>query len=117
VVEDDRIVRESTAAMLEDLGFDTIEMESGEDALDLLRTGRTVDLIIADYSMGGMTGTELARSARTIHSDLPVLITTGYGEIPVHNDDAQLPMLRKPYGPSQVMGEIEKILGSRRPLA
>lgn len=112
VVDDDSLVCASTAALLEELGFDAIEAESGERALDLLRNGRMVNLMITDYAMSGMSGIDLARAARAILPDLPVLIATGFGDIPKVNNDVNLQMLRKPYNAAQVLVEIEKSLGA-----
>ena len=57
VVDDDPMVVASTAAMLEDLGHVVIEALSGARALDLLRSGAKVDVVITDHAMPGMTGT------------------------------------------------------------
>ncbi|SAK59851.1 PAS/PAC sensor hybrid histidine kinase [Caballeronia glebae] len=107
VVDDDPLVGGSTAALLEDLGHSVIEAESGDRALQILRSGRAVDLIITDYSMPGMTGIELVAAARAIFPRLPVLLATGYAELPT---DAQpgVRKLRKPYQRSQLIAEIAK---------
>lgn len=56
LVDDDPAVRDVTAAMLEDLGYAVIEADDGEAALELLSKGVRIDLMLADYSMPGMTG-------------------------------------------------------------
>jgi CheY-like chemotaxis protein len=59
LVDDNALISTSTEYLLEDLGHDVIEANSGEDALDVLKKGQKVDLLITDYSMPKMTGTQL----------------------------------------------------------
>ena len=58
------VVVASTAAMLEDVGHVVSEALSGVHALDLLRLGTKVDVVVTDHAMPGMTGSELARQIR-----------------------------------------------------
>ena len=78
LVDDDLNVRVVTTAILEELGAAVIEAESGAAALLALRTG-TVDLVLADLTMPGMTGIELAAEVAKLAPDLPVVLMTGYG--------------------------------------
>jgi PAS domain S-box-containing protein len=81
LVDDEALVRESTANMLEDLGYDVVEAVSAEDALRLINGGLHPDVLITDHLMPGMNGTELANRVR---ADLPatsVLIVSGYAEV------------------------------------
>ena len=80
LVDDDPAVRDVTAAMLEDLGYGVIEASDGAAALDLLSKGIRVDLMLADFSMPGMTGGELAAAVAELRPDLPVLMVTGYAD-------------------------------------
>src|ERR1700733_11795655 len=80
LVDDDPAVREVTAAMLEDLGYEVIEADDGAAALDLLaRIGR-IDLMLMDFSMPGMTGMELIKEVTEGRPELPVLLVTGYAD-------------------------------------
>ncbi|QAY75107.1 PAS domain S-box protein [Sphingosinicella sp. BN140058] len=81
LVDDEELVRMSTADMLIDLGFDVIELASAEEALHLVREGAGVDLLVTDHLMPGMTGVELARQVRTVSPELPILIVSGYAEM------------------------------------
>ncbi|GAA4330538.1 response regulator [Pigmentiphaga soli] len=111
VVDDDALVGASTAALLEDMGHTSIEAESGERALGILRSGRPVDLVITDYSMPGMTGAELAKAVRAQFPSLPVLLATGYAELPP-DAEPDLPKLRKPYQQNQIVAEIARCVGA-----
>jgi len=63
LVDDDALVSDGTAAMLEDLGHAVIEASSGQAALRLLEANPGVDIVITDHAMPGMTGMELARAS------------------------------------------------------
>jgi PAS domain S-box-containing protein len=110
VVDDDVLIAMSTVDMLEDLGHEVIEAHSGGRALDILRNGRAVDLIITDYSMPEMNGAQLAKAAREIQPDVPVLLATGYAELPP-GLGIGLPRIGKPYQQDQLAAKIKKVLG------
>jgi CheY-like chemotaxis protein len=95
LVDDDPIVAEGTAAMIEDLGYLVVEAESGARALDLLRTDPNFDIVITDYVMPGMTGSQLAEEVRRMRPGLPVAIATGYAD--AAREASGLPRLNKPY--------------------
>jgi nitrogen-specific signal transduction histidine kinase len=80
VVDDDALIAMSTVDMLEDLGHDVIEANSGDHALEILRDDRPVDLLVTDYSMPRMNGVQLAAAAREVRPELTILLATGYAE-------------------------------------
>src|SRR5215218_146384 len=96
VVDDDSLVLTNTAAMLEDLGHEVIEATSGEQALRVLRRGKRIDLLITDQVMPGMTGTQLIAAIRAEWPHLPVILATGYAELPAETDPDLL-RLSKPF--------------------
>lgn len=109
LVEDDALIAMSTVDMLEDLGHEVIEANSGSSALEILEDGRAVDLMITDYSMPMMTGMELAMAARHLRPALPILLATGYADLP-DSTGIDLPRLGKPYQQDQLAAEIAKLL-------
>ena len=80
LVDDEDLVRMSTADMLMDLGYTVVEASSGEEAVRLVADGLRPDVLVTDHLMPGMTGVELARDLRSRRPDLPVLIVSGYAE-------------------------------------
>jgi signal transduction histidine kinase len=112
VVDDDPLVVTSTAAMLEDLGHIVTEALSGSRALDLLRLGTKVDVVVTDHAMPGMTGLELARQIRQHWPHLPVILATGFADLPA-SEDSGLPRLAKPYRQEDLAAQIAKVLGAR----
>lgn len=94
LVDDDAMVAAGTTAMVEDLGHSVMAADSASRALDLLRTHPNVDVVITDYAMPGMTGSELAEEIKRVRPGLPVVIATGYLDAP---EETGLPRLNKPY--------------------
>lgn len=95
LVDDEDLVRDSTAEMLAELGFRVVEVESAETALAKLRAGLTADLVITDHLMPGITGSELAHQLNLDRPDLPVLVISGYADL--EGLSPELPRLAKPF--------------------
>jgi CheY-like chemotaxis protein len=111
LVDDDALIAMSSVDMLDDLGHEVVEANSGSQALELIRSGQHFDLVITDYSMPGMTGAQLAEAARRIHPALPIVLATGYADLPA-GTDIDLPRLAKPYSQTQLAREIGKAVAS-----
>jgi CheY-like chemotaxis protein len=86
-----------------------IEANSGERALDILREDRRIDLLMTDYSMPRMNGCQLAMAAHELRPELPILLATGYAELP-STSDVDLPRIGKPYHQDQLAAAIDKVL-------
>ena len=95
LVDDDELVRMTTADMLADLGFAVIEAASAEAALQILEAGPPIDVVITDHLMPGMTGVELARVVNQRRPVVPVVIISGFGA--VDGIAPNLPRLTKPF--------------------
>jgi signal transduction histidine kinase len=111
LVDDDLLIAASTQALLEDLGHRVIEAHSAREALDLVESGLTPDLVITDHAMPGMTGTELAVTLRSRDPALPILLATGYQELK-GGQPLDLPRLSKPYNQARLSTEIARLLPS-----
>jgi CheY-like chemotaxis protein len=117
VVDDDPLIAMSTVDMLEDLGHTVVQANSGQLALELIERGQPFDLLMTDQAMPGMTGIELAEIVQTKRPALPVLLATGYADLP-SNKAGQLPRLWKPYQQTELQEHIDRLLaGSVRPSA
>jgi PAS domain S-box-containing protein len=112
-VDDDELVLTNTIAMLEDLGHSGIAASSGEQALDLLRQHGSVDLVVTDYAMPQMNGTQLAERIRKEWPGLPVLIATGFAEMEP-DSDPNLPRLAKPFTQTELLKELERVIPRAR---
>jgi PAS domain S-box-containing protein len=109
VVDDDPLIAMSTVCMLEDLGHTVIEANSAQRALEILEAGQAVDLMMTDQAMPGMTGVELAEIVRRKRPNMPVLLATGYADLPTAHK-SKLPRLSKPYHQAQLQAEIDRLL-------
>ena len=99
LVDDHPEVRTTTAAMLAELGHSVIEAENGKEALLALGNGEPrCDLVISDYAMPHLSGTEFVRKARELFPDVPAIIITGYAEADAVRDRPDsVEILLKPF--------------------
>src|SRR4051812_30588320 len=101
VVDDEALVGHVTATMVEDLGHTSMWVPSGAEALELVRSGREIDVVITDHAMPGMTGDQLAEQIHKLIPGMPIILATGFADLP--GSYAQdLPRLSKPYGPDDL---------------
>lgn len=107
LVDDEEIVRASTAAMLSELGFEVLEAGSGEEAMQTIGGAKEIDLLVTDHLMPGMTGTDLALTARTTRPELQVLLVSGYAER--EGVDPSIPRLSKPFRKDELAEAIAKL--------
>jgi PAS domain S-box-containing protein len=108
-VDDDPLIAMSTTEMLEDLGHRVIGASSALHALDILKSEQPIDLMVTDHVMPGMTGIELAAATRQVRPSLPILLATGYAELP-EGTQLDLPRLAKPYHQDQLRDQLDQLL-------
>ncbi len=112
VVEDDNDVRHSTSHLLKELGYRILEAESPRAALAVLEREH-VDLLFTDMVMpGGMSGLELARQATAGNPRLKVLMTSGFTELAMRENElaAKFELLSKPYRRQELAQRIFRAL-------
>jgi CheY-like chemotaxis protein len=107
LVDDEELVRESTADMLEDLGYEVVEAASAEEALRLIADGLKPDVLVTDHLMPGMNGTELVNIIRADLPGTPVLIVSGYAE--VDGIAPEVPRLVKPFRSSDLATSLAEL--------
>lgn len=112
VVDDDVLIQMATSDMVVDLGHEAREAGSGRAALEILRSGEVIDLVISDQSMPGMTGIELAAEIRSFRPEMPILLATGYGDLP--DNDLGLPRLGKPFRIEELGAQIDALTARSR---
>jgi two-component system, cell cycle sensor histidine kinase and response regulator CckA len=81
LVDDEPVITELGEKMLKRLGYHVSSITSSPEALDLFRSNPSgFDLVITDYTMPHMSGTDLAREIKRIQPDIPVILCTGISE-------------------------------------
>jgi len=113
IVDDDPGQRSLLDSFLRSQGFETVLAQSGEQALEVLRS-EEFSLMISDVRMPGLTGLETLRRARQEHATLPVLLVTAYADI---RDavgamrDGALNYLAKPIDLDELVTTVRQVTG------
>jgi CheY-like chemotaxis protein len=97
-----------TAAMILDLGHTAIEAHSGAEALQVLGSGLKVDVVLTDHAMPAMTGLQLAEFIHTRFPGLPIILATGYAELPVDPATLGIARLAKPCTQHEIAAAIHQ---------
>lgn len=94
-VDDDPLILMNMVDMLEDLGHSVVEAPSAKIALDQLGKAK-FDLLVTDHAMPHMTGSQLIKEAKARFPELPVILATGYADLPP-GANADVLRLSKPF--------------------
>ena len=113
-VDDDPLVLLNAKAMLEDLGHTVITAKSGAEAVEVLDHGAQIDLLITDQAMPNMTGLQLADIVREGWPEVPIIIATGYDEMPA-GAEVRFEKLSKPYFQSDLSRAIATAIRDKAP--
>ena len=114
LVDDEMLVRASTADMLTELGYDVVEAVNAEDALQKFQTGQPFDMLVTDHLMPGMNGVDLVHAVRELEPGLPVLIVSGYAE--TDGVPQYLPRLTKPFRQADLAAAIAGVVEAEEPV-
>jgi CheY-like chemotaxis protein len=112
-VDDDALVLMNTGDLLEDLGHNVVLAHSGKEALERLAEFN-FDLIVTDHAMPRMTGAQLIAEVRTRQPDMPILIATGYADLPAGSELVDVPRLPKPFSQLQLKRAVDGLISTRR---
>jgi len=114
VVDDNRIMLELVKRILEREGFVAHCVESGEEALELIKQ-RAFCLMITDFNMPGLDGLELARKGLEIAPQMPIIMDTG-GISPkiirLAKEIGIAMVMSKPFLPTELMKTIRDVMGT-----
>jgi CheY-like chemotaxis protein len=114
IVEDDEDVRDSTVALLRELGYSVLAARNGAEALSRLQGSEQIDVLFTDVVLAqGMNGQLLAVEAAALRPTLPVLFTTGHALSAIIRDgrlDPGVQFLAKPYTQREIAQRLRAIL-------
>ena len=115
LVDDDREVREALGQTLELADLDPVIAGSFVEAKDLIEP-RFDGIVVSDIRMPGRDGFHLLAHAREVDPDLPVILLTGEGDIPMAVKairEGAFSFLEKPCAPQDFLAQVEKALKAR----
>ena len=112
LVEDEPMVRTVAERALTRHGYSVLTASNGEDALEILRGGHVVDLLISDVVMPVMDGPAMVREARKSHPDVPILFMSGYAEEQLRKsiDIEHVAFLPKPFSMQELAEAVRTVL-------
>ncbi|RXH16772.1 response regulator [Bradyrhizobium guangzhouense] len=112
LVDDEPLVRMSTAEMLRELGYWVVEASSAEDALQRVKDGLRPNLLITDHLMPGMSGTDLGLALRNQYPELQILVVSGYANNEGITPD--LSRLTKPFRSDELAASLANLAKAGR---
>lgn len=114
LIDDESAVREIAVEILKSHGYEVTAAPSGAVALELAKSrGQPFDLVVADVSMPGLSGPEVALQLRKLWPNLRVLLVSGYSDEALVGPEAlgaRTSFLQKPYGVSQLGARVREVL-------
>lgn len=112
VVDDNVEVLDASAAIVAHLGYRPVCACDGQDALRIIESDPTIDILLTDIQMPGMHGFELARRAKAIRTDLKIVYVTGQPDPTLERTEETFgPIVRKPFGRRQLAMYLRLVSG------
>jgi len=112
LVDDDELIRESVAPMLEMLGHQVLTASGGASALRLLESSGAMDLMILDMNMPGMSGADTLPRVLELCPGMPVVMATGFSDheiAPLLAGHPEVSILRKPFSMKEFQRKLDSI--------
>ena len=116
IIEDEPAVRMLVREVLEQLRYEAVEFADPLAALPYLASDERIDLMISDVGLPGMSGRELAETARAHRPDLPILLITGYAENAAIRSGflgANMSMVTKPFSLDELAAKVSEMISPR----
>ncbi len=111
VLEDEADVRQTLCEQLHQLGYLTLEAETGQQALRMLEASPDIEIFISDLMLpGALSGAEVINHVRVHFPHLPLLLMSGQDLRPAHNPALpDVELLRKPFTRAQLAQALRKV--------
>jgi PAS domain S-box-containing protein len=109
LVEDDALIRMSSADMVQELEHDVTEAASAEDAISVLEK-QEFDVVITDLGLPGMSGEEFCRVLRSRWPEIGIVFATGSSEGPTLDDVSRTALLLKPFGLEELKTALTSVV-------
>jgi len=122
LVEDESAIRALVRRVLDRAGYDVLEAPHGAAALEIVRTGTPLDLLLTDAAMPELSGVELARETAALRPDLPIVLMSGYAELSgvsvgpggaISGVGTPMTFIEKPFTMDRLLAVVARALGGR----
>ena len=116
IVDDEAMIRTVTQRALERNGYRTLQAKDGAEALETVNLlGDHIGVIVLDLTMPGMSGAEVLSELQRLHSEIPVLLSSGYTRQDLWDSLKKLVdtvhFIQKPYSMTDLLAQIDQLLG------
>lgn len=116
IVDDDELVRMTLSVLVSSLGYHCLVAGDGVEALAVLRS-TSVDLVLTDVVMPGLSGLELLENIRVMHKETDVIISTGYHEKTSYAaviKAGAIDFIKKPIDQAELEAKLARAIRERR---
>ncbi|HDK81483.1 MAG TPA: response regulator, partial [Nitrospirae bacterium] len=116
VVDDDPFVRESVSALLDEYDYSTVTCKNAKEAINRFQ-GNTIDIVLTDIKMPGMSGIDLLGKIHALDPDVPVILITAYSDLDLAMGaikSGAFDYIPKPYKPEHLLHTINKAVKHNR---
>lgn len=115
IVDDDEVTRSLLSLTLPDEGYDIVEAESGDAALQIAAVEAPA-LVILDWRMPGRSGADVLKQLKILHPGTPVVVLTAVPDRQVESvalDVGADLFVSKPFSPMNLLAAVERLLAER----
>ena len=112
LVEDERVLLELIAEVVEEMGYEVMYADDGRQGLRIIEDQPEIDLLITDIGLPGVNGRELATQALARHPGIKVLFVTGYDRdviLPEHLRRPEVDLITKPFTVAALSERIQAL--------
>jgi CheY-like chemotaxis protein len=113
-IDDDGALLEARKELLEISDYEVLTAQSGDQGLALF-VSHPIDAVVLDYKMPGMNGDQVARQMRRVKPEVPILMLSGYSELPLNELGCVDAFLSKGESWSTVVSTLDRLLNLRFP--
>ena len=111
LVDDDVAVRRTLGRVLGGLGLTVVMASSAQEGLTVLTEApRGIDLVVTDLTMPTMNGVAFARAIRSLGIAVPIVLVTGYGELPLDSARLFTASVTKPFDLAALRAVLQPLI-------
>jgi CheY-like chemotaxis protein len=117
IVDDEEVILEVGAAMLEELGYTVFKATGGKEALEILRDNVDIDMVLLDMVMPDMGGGDTFDEIKRMAPDVKVLLSSGYsidGEAKEILERGCNGFIQKPFDMSQLSKKVKDVMETHK---